>query len=158
MARTIGSRDLRPRKPRADVGIRRRDANAEARIQAAIVQWIRLVAPQVLVFHVPNGGLRTKAEAAKLKWVGVVPGVPDLVVIVPKGLVFLMEVKPIGGHLTGEQPAMFERLQAMDIPRAIVRSIEDARWAFAQWDIPTREAKFHLPQSPIQQPFRQRLR
>ena len=29
-----------------------------ARIQAAIVEWVRTVAPDLFVFHPPNGGLR----------------------------------------------------------------------------------------------------
>ena len=45
---------------------KRRDGNAEARVQAAIVEWIRTVAPDLIVFHPPNGGLRGKAEAARL--------------------------------------------------------------------------------------------
>ena len=40
----------------------RRDSNAEARIQAAIVEWIRTVSSDLVVFHVPNGGKRGKAE------------------------------------------------------------------------------------------------
>ena len=42
------------------------DRNGEARIQAAIVEWVRAIAPDVLIFAVPNGGLRSKAEAARL--------------------------------------------------------------------------------------------
>ncbi len=41
------------------------------------MEWIRLVAPDLIAFHVPNGGFRTKAEAARMKWVGVLAGVPD---------------------------------------------------------------------------------
>src|SRR5271169_2634083 len=73
---------VRPRKAENSEP-RPRDRNAEARIQAAIVEWVRTVAPQVIVFHVPNGGLRTKAEAARMKWVGVLPGVFDLALILP---------------------------------------------------------------------------
>ena len=39
------------------------------------------------IFHVPNGGLRTKSEAAKLKAMGVVAGVADLFLPVPKVMV-----------------------------------------------------------------------
>jgi hypothetical protein len=52
--------------------------NAEANVQAAIVAWIRTVAPELIVFHPPNGGLRGKSEAARLKWIGTLAGIPDL--------------------------------------------------------------------------------
>ena len=73
-------RKPRPRKAE-NSEVRPRDRNAEARIQAAIVEWIRLVAPDLIAFHVPNGGFRTKAEAARMKWVGVLAGVPDVIVL-----------------------------------------------------------------------------
>ena len=50
-----------PPGPMTDVRPARRDLNAEARTQAAIIAWARVVAPQVLCFHIPNGGLRTEA-------------------------------------------------------------------------------------------------
>jgi hypothetical protein len=52
------------------------DRNGEARIQASIVEWVRTVAPGVLIYAVPNGGYRSKVEAARLKWTGVVAGIP----------------------------------------------------------------------------------
>lgn len=66
-----------------DPGFHRRDFNAEARIQAAIVEWVRTVAPGVLIFAVPNGGLLSKAEAARMKWTGAVAVIPNLAVIAP---------------------------------------------------------------------------
>ena len=39
----------------------------------------------VMVFSVPNGGLRSKAEAARMKWTGTVAGIPDLAIVVPSG-------------------------------------------------------------------------
>ncbi len=38
-----------------------------------------------LLFHVPNGEARDPRTAAKLKWLGVRPGVPDLLLPVPRG-------------------------------------------------------------------------
>ncbi len=115
------------------------DFNAEARIQAAVVDWIKTVAPGVLVFHIPNGGLRSKAEAARLKWIGVLAGIPDLIVIAPGRRAFFLEVKTEAGRLSTDQLAVHDRLVALGTPAAIVRSIDDARLAFAAWDISTRE-------------------
>jgi hypothetical protein len=38
-----------------------------------------------LLFHVPNGEARDPRTAAKLKWLGVRPGVPDLLLPMPRG-------------------------------------------------------------------------
>jgi hypothetical protein len=119
---------------------RPRDLNAEARIQAAIVEWIRVAAPSVLAFAVPNGGLRSKAEAARMRWTGVLAGVPDLVVIAPGGRAFFLEVKTDAGRLSAAQRAIHDHLIALGTPAAIIKSIDDARRAFAAWGIKTREA------------------
>jgi hypothetical protein len=116
------------------------DANAEARIQAAVVAWIRTVSPDALVFHIPNGGLRSKVEAARMKWTGVLAGVPDLAIVTPGGRVRFIEVKAQGGSLSPAQRDIHGSLTALGTPPAIVRSIEDARRAFAAWGIATREA------------------
>jgi hypothetical protein len=119
---------------------RRRDGNAEARIQAAIVEWIRLAAPSVLVFSVPNGGLRSKAEAARMRWTGLLAGAPDLTVIASNGRAHFLEVKAPGGSLSRDQRDVHGALTALGTPPAIVRSINDVRRAFAAWGIETREA------------------
>jgi hypothetical protein len=118
-----------------------RDLNAEARIQASIVEGIRGVAPELLCFAVPNGGYRTPVEAARMRWTGVLAGVPDLVVIAPGGRAYFLEVKTATGRLSRVQQAVHETLIALGTPPAIVRSIEDARLAFAAWEIGTREAR-----------------
>jgi hypothetical protein len=127
-----------------------RDHNAEARIQAAIVDWARTVAPDLIVFHSPNGGLRSKSEAARLKWIGTLAGVPDLVILGRDGQCWLLEVKAPGGYLSDEQRAIRDRCTAMRIPFAVVRSIDDARRAFEVWKIETRETAVQpcvVPQS-----------
>jgi hypothetical protein len=118
----------------------RRDSNAEARIEAAIVELVRTVAPQVLIFHIPNGGLRSKREAARLKWIGVVAGIPDLALVLPGGQIRFIEVKTAIGKLSAEQTAIHAWLVAVGCPPAICRSIDDARRALTAWGVPTREA------------------
>jgi VRR-NUC domain len=133
-------RKPRPRKPE-NSEIRPRDRNAEARIQAAIVEWIRTVAPGVICFHVPNGGYRTKAEAARMKWIGVLSGIPDLVLLGCDGTTWLIEVKAGGGSLSAEQVAIRDRCVALRIPFVVAKSIDDVRLAFRLWGIETRESK-----------------
>jgi hypothetical protein len=137
MPRQAAPRDLLGRPlPR-----RERDRNAEARRQAAIVEYVRWVAPQLICFHVPNGGLRTKAEAARLKWVGVLAGVLDLVLLLPSGRSAYWETKTPHGRLSDDQQAFIERLIALGHSWALVRSIDDARRELAALGIETREAR-----------------
>ena len=132
-------RKPRPRKPENSEP-RPRDRNAEARIQAAIVEWIRLVAPGLIAFHVPNGGYRTKTEAARMKWVGVLAGIPDVVVMGLDGRCWLIEVKGPGGTLSADQILIRDRCAALRIPFVVAKSIDDVRQAFRLWEIQTREA------------------
>ena len=116
------------------------DRNGEARIQASIVEWVLTVAPGVLVFAVPNGGFRSKVEAARLKWTGVVAGVPDLAVIAPGGRVHFLEVKTASGRLSEAQREVMGVLGKLGAPFMTVGSIDDVRRAFSGWGIETREA------------------
>ena len=121
-------------------GERRRDTNAEARRQAAIVSWLQWVAPQIIVWAVPNGGLRSKSEAARLKWTGVLAGVFDLTLALPDGRCAFWEVKTRTGYLSPEQILFANRLASNGHLWAIVRSIDDARIELARLGIATREA------------------
>jgi hypothetical protein len=120
--------------------VAKRDHNAEARRQAAIVEYVRYVAPQIVIFHVPNGGLRSKAEAARLKWTGVLAGVLDLVLILPNARCAFWETKTPNGRLSDDQRAIIRRLTELGHSWAIVRSIDDARRDLTALGIETKEA------------------
>lgn len=55
-------------------------SESEDRIQAECVEWFWNTFPEYrrLLFHIPNGGKRTKIEAGRFKAMGVLPGIPDL--------------------------------------------------------------------------------
>ena len=65
--------------------IRRNSEDAE---QETVIQWARMVSgrwPELrLLHHIPNGGSRNKKEAVKLKRMGVLSGVADLHLPVPR--------------------------------------------------------------------------
>jgi len=131
----------RPPASKRDLfGRAKRDYNAEARRQAAIVEWCEWVAPEVFVFHVANGGLRSKSEAARLKWMGVKAGVLDLVVLLPSGRSAYWECKTPKNGLSQEQKDFIERLKVLGHSYGIVRSIEDARRELAALGIETKES------------------
>lgn len=56
----------------------------EEALHRAVLAYLRASLPKPwLVFHVPNGGGRSKAEAGVLKAMGVLAGIPDLLVFGP---------------------------------------------------------------------------
>jgi hypothetical protein len=75
----------------------------EDQIQKAIVEHFRCRgAPNTVMFSVPNGGARTRTEAAILKATGVLAGAPDLV-FVKAGRIYGLEVKTKNGRLSHAQ-------------------------------------------------------
>jgi len=118
---------------------RERDRNAEAKRQAAIVEFVRWVAPHIRIFAVPNGGLRTKAEAARLKWTGVLAGVLDLVLVLPEGRTAYWETKTPRGRLSDDQRDFIGALEGLGHSWALVRSIDDARRELARLGVITKE-------------------
>lgn len=113
----------------------------EAPIQAAIVQWIRTVAPDLIVFHPANGGLRTKREASKLKWLGVLAGVADIVIIEEPGLLYFLEVKAPEGVMSSDQKDFRAKCRKLRVPYEVVHSINEAADALRRWGIKTRVAR-----------------
>lgn len=88
--------------------------------QIYLFRWAVLqqcVYPELeLMYHIPNGGYRNKAEAARLKMEGVKAGVPDICLPVARGgyhgLYIEMKVK---GNTTSEaQNRWIERLKEQD--------------------------------------------
>jgi hypothetical protein len=57
----------------------------ESKIQQACIKWFRLQHPDYILFAIPNGGRRGKAEAAIMKGEGVLAGVADLFLAMPSG-------------------------------------------------------------------------
>jgi hypothetical protein len=104
----------------------RRRAQPEARIQRTIVQHYRQRAmPGVFMFAVPNGGLRSKIEAAILKATGTVAGVPDTIWI-KGGRVFAIELKSEGGRLSDAQLATMAAMREAGAVVAVATGIDEA--------------------------------
>lgn len=66
--------------------IRRYAKQEEHALQCASVRWFYYQYPELRgrLFAVPNGGVRDAVTAAKLKAEGVVAGVADLILLVPR--------------------------------------------------------------------------
>lgn len=84
---------------------------SEADEQRAVVEYCDL--RRIPCFHVPNGGSRNKAEAARLKLQGVKAGVPDLVIPVARGGYhsLYIEMKAKGGRISDKQETWLSLLR-----------------------------------------------
>lgn len=71
----------------AGKGKRRPPRHEESQTQRQCVAWFRMQYPEhaKLLFAVPNGGARSRVEAAIMKAEGVTAGVSDLIFLEPRG-------------------------------------------------------------------------
>ena len=93
--------------------------------QARLVMWFRQTYPDTLIFAIPNGGLRSKSQAMKLKVEGVVPGIPDL--FIPAWRLWVEMKKAKGGKLSDEQKEMIKYLQSVNYCVIVGHGAEDAK-------------------------------
>ena len=99
-------------------------------LQAEIFKWYfnnfctKKKNPKHCIFSVPNGGYRSKREAAKFKATGLVAGVSDLIVIQPNRVIFI-EVKLEKGRQQPNQIEFEKNVKALGFEYYVVRSLED---------------------------------
>lgn len=98
----------------------------EDEVQAAIVQALRIAFPKCIVAHFANGEKRDFGTAMKLKGMGVVAGMPDLIVVLPEGKVAWIEVKTTGGRLSAAQSDVIRVMTDLGHPVCVAREISDA--------------------------------
>jgi hypothetical protein len=82
------------------------------------------IRPRVL-----NDGLYTKPEAARRRWLGLLPGASDLVLVAQNRVVFL-EVKAASA-VSPEQREFGQQVHTLGHTWAVCRSIDDARRVLA---------------------------
>jgi hypothetical protein len=104
---------------------------SELQDQAEFFQWAWNTYPDTrrCLFHVPNGGKRSKVEAAWMKSSGVISGIPDLL-FVWKGKLHAMEGKTEKGRVSDAQDAVHKAWAAQGITVHIYRSAEEAKSIF----------------------------
>lgn len=104
----------------------------EDKIQSEIVQWARkeeLTQKELcLLFHIPNGGRRSRMDGMKFKALGVRPGCPDLALPVARGQYhgLWLEVKDGDKGVVSEVQKLWQkRLQEEGHCVGVVRSAEE---------------------------------
>lgn len=99
-------------------------------LQRACIRFFAIKYPHLWkakrLFHVANGGSRNKIEAAKLKAMGVVPGVCDLLLLIPRGRygAAFFELKVGRNTLSEHQQAFIEEMKS-DYYCVVIRSLAD---------------------------------
>lgn len=103
----------------------------ESTLQSACVTWFRLQYPGLsrLLFAVPNGHYRSKRTACILKGEGVVAGVPDLILLVPRRMKasLCIEMKAGNGRQSPSQKDFQRDAEAVGNQYAVCRSFEEFR-------------------------------
>jgi hypothetical protein len=87
------------------------DTPSEHFEQRNFVSWFRKTYPGVLIFAVPNGGVRSPVAAAKLKVEGVVAGVPDL--FIPEFKLWVEMKRQKGGSVSKDQKRIILYLEGV---------------------------------------------
>lgn len=95
-------------------------------VRGAVDTW-----PELELFHaIPNGGHRARRTAAKLKAEGVLPGVPDYCLPVPRGGFhgLYIELKSLTGYASREQRQFIANVRRHGYRAEVCRGWEQA-WA-----------------------------
>lgn len=94
----------------------------EYETQEAAVKYMRLKYPDYLCFSVPNESCwRNKNYFSAL---GMMPGVSDLIVVLP-GKILFVEFKSKIGRQSVEQKAFMQKVEALGFNYHLVRSLDD---------------------------------
>ena len=98
---------------------------SEEALQQKIVFWFHNTYPQYrgLLFHVPNGDIRSKRAGARLKRLGVIAGVSDLILLY-KSYTFLFELKTLKGKQSKSQSKWELLMKKNSFSYTVIRSLE----------------------------------
>ena len=135
MAGTAKTRDMAQLTPKD-----KRLLPTEAEEQARLFSWAAMASgryPELrLLFHIPNGGGRSKAEAGRFKREGVKAGVPDLCLPAARGKyhgLFIELKRRGGGRISPEQKVWVDELLGQGYLAVIAYGWEDASEKLRQY-------------------------
>lgn len=107
----------------------------EQQIQKAVLEHLGWRGtPGIFAFHYPAGGWRSPVEAAIFKLLGVVAGVPDILIL-HDGHCFGLELKTEHGHLTGTEISTQERMRTAGATVATAVGLDAALEQLEQWGL-----------------------
>ena len=95
--------------------------------QVRLVNWFRdnFKEPDYIIFAVPNGGKRGRAEAERLKKEGVKAGVNDLIILTHNRVIFL-EMKKVNTETSPKQKEFHKNLEYLGFVNMVGYGATDA--------------------------------
>jgi hypothetical protein len=121
----------------------------EEQIHKAVISHLAARSePGAFWWHTPNGGKRHVAEAVKFKALGVVAGVPDLLIL-KGGKLYGLELKATKGRLTPSQGLVMLHMESCGAQVAVAHSIDEALVTLEFWGILKRSRAFDISGSEI---------
>jgi hypothetical protein len=107
------------------------NAMTEHQEQVITIKWFRLQYPKLsnCLWAIPNGGVRNIGTAIKLKSEGVLAGVPDLFLMIPKNCFhgLFIEMKIQGGKLQPNQKEFLKLANALEYKAVVCYGFEEAK-------------------------------
>jgi len=112
-----------------------RRRNPETALQCTVVEHLHVRGiPGLIYWHTPNGGYRSKSEAAIFKAMGVKAGVSDLLLF-HAGRLYCLELKVQGGRLSEEQRAFITDMDHAGAHTALVTGVDAALATLEGWGL-----------------------
>jgi hypothetical protein len=113
---------------------------SEFQIHCGVADALRMLArPGVLWSHFPSGESRDARTGAKLKHMGLQPGWPDFIIIVPgddpwaASHICFLELKTIRGRLSPSQQEFRDNAVAVGCLHSVARSVDEAVEVLSRW-------------------------
>ncbi len=107
---------------------------SEMSLHLQVARYLRAAWPQDLLwYHCPNGELRHAAVAGKLRAMGVLAGVPDFTLHLPRGQVGYIELKAAGGKLNDAQIAFRASCLANGQAHTVAHSLDEVEATVIRW-------------------------
>ena len=126
---------LQPPRRRERRPVRLSPQPSELQVHIAIAGHLRHRAVAGLFwFHPPNGELRDKATAAKLKAMGTKAGVPDFVLL-HRGRLHGLEIKRHDGRVSTEQHVARREIEAAGGIWAVAHGVDEALAVLRAWGL-----------------------
>lgn len=96
-------------------------------LQQTIITMIELDYPLFRVSAIPNGGYRNEREAVNLKRSGVRAGEPDLILRLPGGVTWNLEIKTDKGKQSATQKQCQRDCERLGHPYFVIRSVDELK-------------------------------
>lgn len=136
-SRILGSR------PHSEAGTRIVRARPEQSLHQQVAQFLSVaLGTQAMFFHIPNGGRRSRVEAAIFKSLGVKAGMPDICIL-DTGEAYFIELKARKGRLSDAQRLRHAELAETQCPVGVAESLDEVIALLRGWGVSLR-AKTYL--------------